>query len=273
MTYRYSPRPSDGYERARQHIREAQELSDRLGGTDEDVKEYFFSLPRTEMNDVLNEYELHYGELRRKYAEETLADWRTGRVKMSGMVAARLFDLLPPRMPATKRFRLAENLWRHVGPQSRAAWRVGMDADIESVAGVVHEHFRDVATHYAIPDALERRFTWLAAGDVQVKQQLLNALQDQERELAVAGSRKKMAVLLDHVRGDTAGHTTRLVETLEVGKHELQLCLDRTASGITPMVVADGNARLRNAAVESNGSYGCLLWIGAVAVVSGFLAC
>ena len=36
---------SVGLERALKHIREAETLSSELGGTDKDVKEYFFSLP------------------------------------------------------------------------------------------------------------------------------------------------------------------------------------------------------------------------------------
>ena len=264
MSYRYSPQHSDGYERALQHIREAEQLSERLGGADEDVKAYFFELPPALLDDVLEEYGRRFGALAREYAEETLPRWRDGHVKMSGMVAARLFDLLPPRMTAKERFRLADNLWRNIGPQSSVAWRVGLDIDVESVASVVDQHFCDVAAHYKIPDALERRFTWLAAGSVQIEQELLNELQEHDRKLAVVGARTKMTVLVDHMRRDTAGHTTRLVETLKVGKHELKLCLDRTARGIAPMAPTD---------MESTGSYGFLWWIGAAAVLVGFFAC
>ena len=36
--------------------------------------------------------------------------WRTGRVQMSGMVAERLFNLLPPRMPLGVKYKLVEGL-------------------------------------------------------------------------------------------------------------------------------------------------------------------
>ena len=47
-SYRYSSR-SAGLERALQHIEEAKQLTRELGGTDKDVKEYFFSLPTNEL--------------------------------------------------------------------------------------------------------------------------------------------------------------------------------------------------------------------------------
>ena len=52
----YGSGRSDGYERARQHIEDAQRLSRELGGTDVDVKKYFFSLPSNQLNVILTEY-------------------------------------------------------------------------------------------------------------------------------------------------------------------------------------------------------------------------
>jgi hypothetical protein len=48
MSYRYK-RYTIGHKKALQHIHEAEELSQQLGGTDEDVKKYFFSLPPKEL--------------------------------------------------------------------------------------------------------------------------------------------------------------------------------------------------------------------------------
>src|SRR5947207_1830761 len=88
---RYSKRSSAGYERAKQHIREAKELTLQLGGMDKDVKEYFFRLSQAERSRVLLLYGQKHGEDARQYAEETMPLWQSGRVTMSGQNAARLF--------------------------------------------------------------------------------------------------------------------------------------------------------------------------------------
>ena len=80
MAYRYARHRRPGYERALEHIREAEELSRELGGTDEDVKSYFFSLSGAELRSVLDAYERANGSLAREYAEETMSKWRSGRV-------------------------------------------------------------------------------------------------------------------------------------------------------------------------------------------------
>jgi hypothetical protein len=136
---RYRSGRSAGIERALQHIREAEELTRELGGTDKDVKEYFFRLSHRELGKVLELYGQRHGDKARLYAEETIPRWRSGSVKMAGQTAARLFDLLPPLMPLSDKYRLAENLWRHVGPSSKRRLRVGLDATLEEAVAKAQE--------------------------------------------------------------------------------------------------------------------------------------
>jgi hypothetical protein len=89
--YRYGPRRGYGYSRhslgseyARRHIEQARQLSEELGGSDEDVKKYFFRLPSQELRPILDAYEQRYGRVAREYAERTLPRWRSREVTMSG---------------------------------------------------------------------------------------------------------------------------------------------------------------------------------------------
>ena len=50
---RYYRQKNIGLERALKHIEEANILSEELGGTDKDVKEYFFSLPENKLKNYL----------------------------------------------------------------------------------------------------------------------------------------------------------------------------------------------------------------------------
>ncbi|HZL20093.1 MAG TPA: hypothetical protein VFG23_20335 [Polyangia bacterium] len=67
-------------ERARQHIQAAARLSQELGGTDKDVKAYFFALGRQRLNPIFDEYQRLYGRPAREYAELTCSAtiWMTG---------------------------------------------------------------------------------------------------------------------------------------------------------------------------------------------------
>ena len=47
---------SAGYRAAMRHIEEGKALSRELGGTDEDVKAYFFGLSRRELSEIFDEY-------------------------------------------------------------------------------------------------------------------------------------------------------------------------------------------------------------------------
>ncbi|MES0039644.1 hypothetical protein NKJ74_31180 [Mesorhizobium sp. M0046] len=170
-----------GRERALQHIEDARRLSFELGGTDEDVKRYFFSLSSSELSKILAEYGRQYGAQAQDYASNTMYKWRTGQTKMSGTVAERLFNLLPPRMPLSEKYKLTEGLWKHFGPSSKRVMRVGHDADLEQVILMARQHIEEVVTHYQIPEQIERRFNWLSSGDVGVKQELLNHVRSMER--------------------------------------------------------------------------------------------
>src|ERR1700736_6004601 len=100
--YRGGSRPhtrsrSYGRERALEHIAAGERLSAELGGMDKGVKDYFFNLSPEDLSTLLDDYQSKYGSKAREYAAKTIRNWSSGRVKMSGMVAARLFNLLPPR--------------------------------------------------------------------------------------------------------------------------------------------------------------------------------
>ena len=50
-----------GYERAKQHIEDAKRLTEELGGTDTDVKNWFFSLSANKRSIIFKKYGQKYG--------------------------------------------------------------------------------------------------------------------------------------------------------------------------------------------------------------------
>ena len=230
---RYRKRRSSSLERALQHIREAEELSEELGGTDQDVKNYFFSLNGQQLKEIFDKYGEKYGSSPREYAERTLTRWKSRRTHMSGLVATRLFNLLPPLMPLKKKFQLTESLWSHIGPSSKKIYYIGLDANLGELRLIIEKHFQEVVVNYKIPDSLEKRFSWLSQGDVDIKQQLLNHFRQHEKSLLSEVLGTKLPLLIDHLGWSEEGLTTQAMQSLNVGKHEVQIHIKDQINGIT----------------------------------------
>jgi hypothetical protein len=232
---------------------------------DKGVKAYFFGLTPLELSAILDDYQRRHGRQAREYAEETIPNWRTGKVQMSGMVAERLFNLLPPRMPLNVKYRLVEGLWHHVGPSSRHRIRVGIDADVASVIELARSKITEFVVNSKIPANLERRFDWLSAGDVLVKQLLLGHFLEMEKTTVVEAVRQQVPVMLEHLR--SAGmHTSRLSQSVRVGKHELELLMDKTATGAR---IEDPSTPLRSARTSTST---IVVWAIVIFAVVVFIA-
>lgn len=219
----------DGNEAARRHIQEADEFSREIGGTDTDVKAYFFSLPYGDLDSLLTEYGRLYGQVAEDYARETYTAWRSGQRRMSGLVAKRLFSLLPKRMPLSLKYQLAGNLWQHFGPSSNHAFVVGVDTPVDYIAATVAETLDEVVASYSIPPNLAARFDWLAEGDVKVKEQLLNYFRRQEKALAVEKVKQELPILQNQMRNHS-GVTELVRSVLQVHKHQVAIRVGKDAS-------------------------------------------
>jgi hypothetical protein len=259
----YGSGRSDGYERARQHIEDAHRLSRELGGTDVDVKRYFFALPEKQLEVILVEYGTKFGSRPEEYARETMHKWQSGKVQMSGTVAERLFKLLPPHMPLNEKYMLTESLWTHFGPKSKKRLRIGLTADLNAAVIAIDEHIEQVVTFHQIPKEMEARFDWLAHGDVEVKQQVLNHLRGLERKLVSDGARLQLPVMVDHLKTHAGDLTQRMTQTLKVGNHELELFIDREFDGIALEEWKPPVPPAREAASD----YGWVIWLIIIAAI------
>jgi hypothetical protein len=268
-SHRYARRGSRGdrgHEFARAHIEAARQLSIELGGTDQDVKSYLFGLPQTDIRIILDLYEYHHGAQARAYASSTIEKWKSGEVQMGGQTASRLFNLLPPLMPLQKKYDLITNLWSHCGPSSRKMLRVGLDATMDDILDQIRHHIEGVVVHYRIPDNLEKRFNWLAAGDSHVKQDLLGYLKHTEKSLVVEGARVQLPIMLEHLRGEQGQNTHRLAQVLRIGKHELEVSLEKNFSGVT-LIDPPSRFAATTQTQSTGGDYRWLWWVIGIGVV------
>jgi len=167
-------------------------------------------------------------------------------------------------MPLRTKYELIGNLWAHYGPSSKKMLRVGLDATVDDILSQIRQHIEGVVVHYRIPENLEKRFNWLAAGDSHVKQDLLSYLRQKEKSLVVEGARIQLPIMLEHLRSEQGQSTHRLAQVLKIGNHELDVSLEKNFSGIA---LIDPPSKLSSAGTsKSAGDYRWLWWVIGIAV-------
>lgn len=214
-----------GQQAARRHIEEARQFEKEMGGTVSDVKKYFFGLEDAELNAVFVAYSRQYGAPKEEYARQAFYKWKSGSTQMSGRVAKRLFDLLPPRMPIATKLELAGNVWRHFGTTSTHHFTLGPNADPKLVMDRIHETLTAEILDYDIPDNVKNWFDWLAAEDVSVKEHLLNYFRQMDRKIAIDSLNEQLPLLQAQIR-DHSGHTGSVHAKIKIHKHSVQIWID-----------------------------------------------
>jgi hypothetical protein len=176
---RKSYKKNKGHEAAITHIIARQSLSRLMGGIDKDVEEIFFQLPPYKLSELLQEYGREFGEKAESYARETYPLWKHKRVKMSGLVAERLLNLIPSRLDSHQRFDLIKKLRSaHIKKQNLSiccqinAWENPL---VEKLNSLLHD-----ARIFAFPESVVNCAKWISCGDAIAAQKLLKAAEEEE---------------------------------------------------------------------------------------------
>jgi len=235
-----------------------------MGGTVSDVKKYFFGLNNTELNAVFAAYGGKYGASPEEYARKEFPRWKSGSTKMSGLVAKRLFEFLPPRMPLATKLELAGNVWRHFGTGSSRHYTVGPNANFHLVIDKIRETLTSAIQDYRIPDNVKNRFDWLAGGDVSVKEHLLNYFRQMDKQIATDSLNEQLPVLQAQMRNHS-GHTGSIRTKIQIHKHSVQICID-------PRLGAEFREGQPERKASTRGSaYGVIWFLVVAAVVAAII--
>ncbi|MGH7707759.1 MAG: hypothetical protein ACREM6_07510 [Vulcanimicrobiaceae bacterium] len=234
-----------------------------MGHADKAVKAAFFELSGEALDSVLHKYGELYGENAREYASDTIPKWLTGTVQMSGMVAKRLFDLLPPFMPAEQRNNIVETIWKRYGPHSRKFFYLGSDSNSEAIMAALQAYLEKLAVLYPIPDTLRNRFDWLSQNDAVAKERLLNHFMDRQRHAAIASARLNVPMILSTMQAETKNNISKLSHTIFVGNHQIEFKADALRSGFA-------ESASPNDFVKPRASSKFPRWLGIALIVVGF---
>jgi hypothetical protein len=251
-----------GQEAARRHIEEARQFEKEMGGTVSDVKKYFFGLKDAELQAVFVAYSDKYGASKEAYARQTFSKWKSGSRQMGGLVAKRLFDFLPPRMPIAIKLELAGNVWSHFGASSTHHFTVGPNANVKQVIDRIHETLTAEVQNYDIPENVKNRFDWLAAGDVSVKERLLNYFRQMDRKIATDSLHEQLPVLQAQMR-DHSDHTGSVHTRIQIHKHSVEIWIDPRLDG----GFREGQPEAKRAPTSARGVVWFLLIVAVIIVI------
>lgn len=171
------------------------QVSRLYGGIDNDVRRMFFALDGFTLKLVFNRYEQEHGAGKRKYAEKTFEEWRSGAVQMGGEISDRLVRIVPPFLTFDQKYELIEKLWARFRQSKTLSVTIsptgGLDAAINAVMGAI-----DAVGEHEIPSAVAERLEWLAADDGVAAQALLGQIAKREDEIAVQTLESELRQLL-----------------------------------------------------------------------------
>lgn len=222
MAYRHRRRSyNNGASYAEHHIREAAEFSELVGGADKEVKAFFFSLSPSAREEVLRAYGRRYGSQPEAYARETFEKWRSGSVRMSGLVAKRLFAFLPPIMSPEQKYDIARHIWEKSAPSSSLKLAIGPNTPPYAVIDAMSKHLASVLTEHMIPERIVYGFRWLADEDVVFYEKLLNHFREEEAQQVLEQAKKTLSSLQQIVAGNI--NNAKSEASFTVHKHTIYI--------------------------------------------------
>lgn len=234
---------------------------------DNEVKDYFFSLPPDQRARVFDDYGRKYGEQKRAYAEATYYKWKNGTVHMSGLVAERLFDLLPPIMPINLKLRIVEGLFENSGAARSDYVLTPLDASASTVIAFVGDNLLKELEGQQIAAGLKSQFGWLAGEDATVAEQLLK----HSLNLTVDAKKATAAAIMhqmDHSRAENDDVIKDVVSTIRVRKHEVHI---KRTEAVDAIATVDRWAFERGGRKQERASGGGFNWIIWLALGLGLL--
>lgn len=176
-----------------------------ISGIDEDVERIFLNLCDDDLVRVLRRYGERHGSAALGYAKRTYYKWKTGKQRVSGMIAERLLQLVPPALNTASRFELVKKLRiAHMRKEYRSLTCSGSNWR-EYVLPMV-ENLVATSRRFELPGHVLDRVTWLADGDTAIVQQLLAAAEEDEARVRLKyldAEFARMKSLIDQVEVST----------------------------------------------------------------------
>jgi len=160
----------------------SESLSKLIAGIDKDIQKLFLELPEKKLTQVFLRYGEIYGVSKLIYAKNTYPRWKSKQTAMSGLVVARLLNLVPLVLDADVVCELVKKIRvTHVRPQHldiRCFTTDWFRKLPPIIAGLV-----DYSNQFELPTKVMEKLTWLANGNGKAALELLAAAEVDEANI------------------------------------------------------------------------------------------
>lgn len=221
---RYYGRSWGGRNWGAYHVSQRRQLTYMFAGIDKDIQKIFFSLSGQSLNTLFKRYGELHGKNAENYARKTFPNWKSGKTNLSGQTAERLLNLIPPYLPQSGKYELIKKLrnrylqkkTRHIST-THEKWQ-------SEVAPAVDELIK-VSRDFKLPDSLMQRAAWLANGDVEAANKILESLELEEAKVRtnyLAIEFKRIQSLVDHMP-----HTQSIRHSIELPQGNIYVVIEQ----------------------------------------------
>lgn len=218
-----------GHEAAINHIIARQNLSRLMGGIDKDIEEIFFNLSDYKLSELLYEYGRKYGDDAESYAKQTLPLWQNNHVKMSGLVAERLLNLIPDRLEPFERYGLIKKLRSaHIKKQNSL-----ISCRLDNWEEILKNAFNALlhnARLFEFPEEVNKCARWLSKGDAVLAQALMK--EADEEEALVYASFIKNEFNQIKLLADNTKHLSIITKCIELPQGNITVVIKPPKKGI-----------------------------------------
>jgi hypothetical protein len=199
-SYSYDP----GHEAAIQHVQDYRDLERKLGPIVQDVKEAFLNLGNSDFNRLLAKYGDLHGQKAKDYAQRTYTQWRSGKVKISGMVAERLLKLLPPYLKFEHRYTMVEKLCNHHAKKVYRSVKINLkkpEAGLDELNRSIKEVLEVSAeSKKYLPEHVLNTINWLNDDDMVISRQMLAEIDIKRNKKSLQLAEKEIKNIMEKVK-------------------------------------------------------------------------
>ena len=213
------------------YVNQKDKMANAFGPIVYDLERIFLSLGETRMKNVFSEYEFEFGASAATYARRTYRRWQTGRVKMSGKVAARLLNFVPRFLSAESRYELVETLCEHHRP--RLVRKVEIDLQnpnpgLRETENAIRAFAGGSGSEH-LPATVIETVTWLNDNDTKAARTILANIDQRKSEIASELGRRELARLVNCLAKNEKLTGT---QTIEFPQGQIQLVFKSKRTGL-----------------------------------------
>lgn len=173
-------------------------LAGLFGSAVLEIRKAFFDLDKDALDELFDDYGAIHGDSAESYARKTFPNWKSGKTNLSGQTMERLIELVPPYLPADRRFDiLTKVLLKHKPSKPFRNIRINVkepSTGFTELDSVLHSmQHEDVLAH--LPKNVMEAAAWLYDDDITAARNMLAQAERKENDIIRSSAAKEISLL------------------------------------------------------------------------------